>query len=242
MLRTNVPRAVRLLRRRRGWRQQDLALRAGVSRQGITRIELGQVKGVPLATFVRVAEALGGSLDFTMRWEGEQLDRLTDAAHAWMTERVSALLTHAGWTARPEVSFNHFGDRGRVDLLAWHPAIRVLAVVEVKSAVGDLQETLGRLDVKARLGQRLAAEAGWGSPAAVVRILVIGDSRRARQTVRDHDALFAAFRLRGRAARAWMGHPRQPFPPGLMWFVTVPDAHGAGLTRHRRVRTCKIRG
>src|SRR5687767_9128561 len=121
MLRTNVPRAVRVLRRRRGWRQTDLARRAGISRQGITRIELGQMNGVPLATVVRIAEALGGSVDLTMRWEGEQLDRLADAAHAWLTEQVSAFLMQAGWVPRTEVSFNSYGDRGRVDVLAWHP-------------------------------------------------------------------------------------------------------------------------
>lgn len=242
MLRTNLPRAVRVLRRRRGWRQKDLAERAGVSRQGITRIELGQMNGVSLSTLVRVASALGGTVDLTMRWEGEQLDRLTDAAHAWLTEQVSTGLSQAGWSTRAEVSFNHYGDRGRVDVLAWHPATRTLAVVEVKSAIGDIQETLGRLDVKVRLGRNLASDAGWGLPSAIVRILVIGDTRRARRAVAEHDATFATFTLRGRTARAWIRNPRLRNPSGLLWFVRVPDAHGMGVTRHRRVRTAHARG
>jgi transcriptional regulator with XRE-family HTH domain len=242
MFRSNVPRGVRVLRRSRGWRQADLAAEAGLSRQMVTRIEVGALRRMPVGALAAVAEALGGSLDLTLRWEGAKLDHLTDAAHAWLSETTAGTLESGGWSVRTEVSFNHFGDRGRVDLLGWHPVARALAIVEVKSTLGDVQETLGRLDVKARLGRSLAREAGWGDPDAVVRVLVVGDSRRDRRTVADHERLFAAFAIRGRQALAWMRRPRPPAPAGLLWFTKVPDAHGVSTTRYRRVRTVKRNG
>lgn len=237
MLRLNLPRGVRLLRRRRGWRQADLATRSGLSRQIISRIETGSLRRMPLGAVAAVAEALGASVDVTLRWQGAQLDQLADAAHAWLTEANASFFGRHGWITRAEVSFNHFGDRGRVDLLAWHPPTRALAVAEIKSSIGDVQETLGRLDVKVRLGRELAGISGWDEPLAVVRVLVVGDSRRDRRIVAEHERMFAGFRLRGRQAQAWVRHPRPPTPAGLLWFTNVPDAHGVSTTRHRRVRT-----
>jgi hypothetical protein len=207
----------------------------------VSRIEVGSVRRLPLDAVAMVAEALGASVDLMLRWEGAQLDRLTDAAHAWLAEATADLLVAGGWTVRTEVSFNHFGDRGRVDLLAFHPRVSALAVVEVKSAIGDVQEMLGRLDTKTRLGQTLAREAGWHDPAAIVRVLVIGDSRRDRRTVAEHGRIFGGFPLRGRQAQAWVRRPRLPAPGGLLWFAKVPDAHGVGTTRHRRVRAVRSR-
>ena len=208
----------------------------------VTRIEVGPLRNMPLGAIAAVAEALGGTLDLMLRWEGAQLDHLTDAAHAWLSQNTVVLLERSGWIVRTEVSFNHFGDRGRVDLLAWRPGVRVVGVVEVKSAIGDVQETLGRLDVKARLAAGLAREAGWGEPAAVVRILILGDSRRDRRIVREHERLFSGFAVRGRQALAWTRRPGLPAPVGLLWFTKVPDAHGASATRHRRVRTARSQG
>lgn len=42
------------------------------------------------------------------------------------------------------MSFNHYGDRGRYDILAFHPPTGILLVVEVKTGIGDVQATLGR--------------------------------------------------------------------------------------------------
>ena len=62
MVRTNVPQSVRALRRRRGWRQSDLAERSGVSRELISRIERGGLRGVTLASLERVGSALGATV------------------------------------------------------------------------------------------------------------------------------------------------------------------------------------
>ena len=241
MLRSNLPRAIRHLRRRRGWRQEDLGERASVSGPTVSRIERGILRGLPLGTVERIADALGASVDVTLRWEGEQLDRLIDAAHAFIQQRSAALLAAGEWTVRPEVSFNHYGERGRVDLLAYHPRTAMVLVVEVKGSLGDLQDALGRLDTKARLGRSLADAAGWPSVRAVVPAFVFADTRAIRRTIASHEAIFERFSLRGRSALAWTRRPSFPAPGGLMWFVSVPDSHGVSVTRTRRVRTVNSR-
>lgn len=191
---------------------------------------------------MRVVEALDASVDLTLRWQGEELDRLADAAHARLVQATASMLERLGWQTRVEVSFNHYGDRGRVDVLAFHPVLGLLLVVEVKSAIGDIQDTVGRIDVKTRLGRVLAETAGWPAPVSVVPALVVGDSRRARRLIADHDVVFARFASRGRQARAWVRRPSRPAPSGLLWFATLPNAHGTGVTRLGRVRTVKKRG
>lgn len=225
MLRSNLPRAVRTLRRRRHWRQSDLASRADVSRQVISRLERGELASQSLRTVARSVEALDATAEL-VRWHGEELDRLMDSSHAFLVEQTVALLQSAGWATRVEVSVNHFGDRGRVDVLAFEPARRLLLVVEVKSALGDLQDTSGRLDVKVRLGPMLASSVGWEQPAAVIRVLVVADTRTARRVIERHAGIFAAFTLRGRRALGWVRkasisgpewpslvHPPVRFPP-----------------------------
>lgn len=236
VLRTNVPRAVRFLRRRRRLRQEDLAAESSVSRERISRLERGELDSLTVGTISRIAEGLGASLNLELRWHGEQLDRLMDETHAALQQRVATLLADIGWLVRLEVSFNRYGDRGRCDILAFHPLRRVLLVVEIKSRLGDLQETLGRLDVKARLGPVLAREVAWPSPALVVPALVLAEHRTTRRLVAAHDALFARLDRRGPAARAWLRRPSGS-TSGLLWFQSLPDSHSMPGKCGKRVRS-----
>ena len=232
-MRTNVPRALRALRLRQRWRQVDLAARASLSRDAVSRAETGGLESLTLRSLGRLADAVGATLLVELRWQGAELDRLTDRVHARLQDRVARRLGGAGWTVAAEVSFNHYGDRGSCDLLALH-ASGALLVVEVKSRLGDLQETLRRLDVKARLGATIAGELGWPRPISVSRALVVANGTSARRTIRQHAALFSAFDQPGVGLARWLLAPT----PGraLLWFEKVPDSDGAGVTDVKRVR------
>lgn len=238
-MRTNLPRAVRTLRLKRGWRQADLAARAGCTRQAISRLECGGAGKLKLATLDAIVHALGASLDVVLRWEGALLDRTLDAAHARIVEIVVAQLRGWGWETRLEVSFNHYGDRGRVDVLAYHPATGTLLIIEVKTVIGDLQDALGRLDVKVRLASVLADSMGWPRPRHALPAIVLADSRGARALVSRHPAAFARFPLRGRQALAWLRRPALPGAAGLLWFAKVPDVASVSTMRPRRVRVAQ---
>jgi transcriptional regulator with XRE-family HTH domain len=240
VLRQNVSSAIRFLRRRAGWRQVDLAAHAGTSREMVSRIERGRIEGLTLRSLDTIAATLGGSLYIEVRWRGEQLDRLMDAAHAAVQEMAVGHLREVSWRVEVEVSFNWYGERGRVDAVAFHSDTRALLVVEVKVRFGDIQDTLGKLDVKTRLGRQLARQLGWPEPARVIPCLVVADGRTARRTVAEHQALFARFNLRGRAARRWLAAPTDEPITGVLVFEALPDSHA--VTARQRVRARKVTG
>src|SRR5688500_6492572 len=155
----------------------------------ISRVENDRLDNVPAGRVQACVHELGAYLRLDVIWQGERLPRLLDARHAALQNRFALFLEGCGWVIRPEVSFNHFGDRGRVDLLAYHPAARLLAVVEIKPNVGDVQDTLGRLDVKVRVAPTIAAELGWTASAAVP-VLVLDDGTTQRRHVAQHEGLF----------------------------------------------------
>lgn len=213
-------RQLRALRRRKRWRQDDLADAAAVSRGVVARAEQGRAERVTVATLERIARPLGARLICRLDWNGEALDRLLDADHASIVEQVVRILTACGWLCATEVSFSVYGERGSIDILAFHPGERVLLVIEVKSTMPDVQATLVALDRKARLGMQIARERGWDASTAG-RLLVIGDNRTARRRVAAHEATFAAaLPDRSRVVRRWLVNPRRDSPLAGLWFLS----------------------
>ena len=117
------------------------------------------------------------------------------------------LLGALDWLAATEVSFNVYGERGTIDILAFHEPTGSLLVIEIKSVVPDLQAMLGSLDRKTRLAADIARERGW-RVRSVSRLLVLPDDRTARRRVERHDATFrAALPSRTVAVRRWLRAP-----------------------------------
>ena len=58
------------------------------------------------------------------------------------------------WMLAPEVSFSVYGERGVIDILAWHPGRRALLVIELKTDLVDMNELLGTFDRKRAPGRR----------------------------------------------------------------------------------------
>ncbi|OGN86578.1 MAG: hypothetical protein A2X23_09605 [Chloroflexi bacterium GWC2_73_18] len=222
--------SLRALRRRRAWRQADLERATGVSRSAVSLMELGRLDGVAIGTLRRVVEGLDASLVIDVRWRGGALDRLLDERHAALAATVATILRTDGWHVEVEVSYSRYGERGSIDLLAWQASSRTLLVVEIKSELTSIEETLRKHDQKVRLAPAVAAERfGW-RPAAVGRLLVLPAGTAARRRVARHASLFdAALPVRGRALRTWIRDPRGPLS-GL-WFV--PDSSQAGVKRDR---------
>lgn len=234
-------RGFRALRIRRRLTQADLAAQAGVSRGVIVRIERNGAASVTVATLEKVAAPLGARVICRLSWNGEGLDRLLDSAHAAMVELVVRILRGAGWLVATEVSFNHFGERGSIDVFAFHPASRLLLVVEVKSVVPDVQATLVTLDRKERLALQIARERGWDA-VGVSRLLVIREDRTARRRIEEHAATFAnAFPDRARAVRAWLMRPDPVRPLRGLWFLSN-ESHAGAKQRVRGPRRRPERG
>lgn len=228
----------RVLRHRLRLTQSDVSAAAGVSRRVIGWIENGRWERVPFGALERVAGSLGARLYPNLSWQGEQLDHLVDAGHAELQNNVATMLRSLGWLVAVEVSFNHYGERGRCDLLAFFPTTGVVLVVEIKTAIGDVQATLGILDVKVRHALDIAKEHGWSDPRIAIPALVIADERQQHRVVQQHAALFSRLSLRGRPARAWLRVPSAG-PSGLLLWLPMTNVSVVGVSqanRGRRVR------
>ena len=224
---------VRLLRRRRGWSQRRLAAEARVSRWAVATLESARAGTQPLDVLQAVVTALDAFVSVRVLYKGEALDRLRDQRHAELVERIVALLGALDWEIATEVSFNKFGERGSIDVLAFHRATRTLLVIEVKTVVPDLGGMLATLDRKVRLAREIAAERGW-SPRTVGRLLVLPANSTARRRITQHEATFkTAFPARNVAVNAWLRAPSGHLS-GLVFLSTARVSSQRSSERDRR--------
>jgi len=231
---------IRALRRRRGWRQADLAAAAGVSQDVISLIERGLGGRMPVETLARVAAALEARLKLDILWRAGELDRLLDEGHALLTAELTRRLTSFDWTVQIEVTYDVYGSKGSIDVFAWHGPTSSLLVVEIKTEVTAGEATLRKLDEKARLGRRIAIERfGW-RPETVSRLLVVEATATARRRVARGAGLFdAALPLRGTAARRWLRRPSDSVAGLLFLAPTTPDRHIQRRGGRHRVRPAR---
>jgi hypothetical protein len=150
-------------------------------------------------------------------------------------------LRSCGWTAAPEVSFSVYGERGSVDILAFHPTTRRCLVVEVKSTVPDVQAMLAALDRKRRLAPRIARDRGW-AVGSVSTLLAVADSGTMRRRVAAHAETFrTTFPVRSTDVRRWLRAP-QGTVSGLLFLPLMHGASGKQASGSRgRVRTARPR-
>jgi transcriptional regulator with XRE-family HTH domain len=230
---------IRALRQRAGLRQRDLASRAHVSQSLVSLLERGYLESISVRTFRKVAEALGAGVAIRVYSRGGDVDRLLDERHAAVEVRVADRLVGWGWQVRPEVSYSEWGERGSIDLLAWHAPTRSLLVVEVKSRLVSVEATLRKLDEKTRLAAEVARKTfGW-EPASVSRVLVLPASGSDRRLVDAHRVLFrSSLPASGNQMRVWARSPSGQAVAGL-WFLAparVRASPAAGAPARVRAR------
>lgn len=227
----------RAVRRRLGLRQVDVARRARVSPGLVSRIERGQIAPISLGRTRRVAEALEIRLDLVVAWRGGELERLLSVRHAAMHDAALRLFELAtGWEPASEVSFSIYGERGVIDLIAWHAPTRTLLIVELKTELVDPQGLIGTMDRRRRLAARIVVDRGW-EPEHVGMWVIVADTRTNRRHVaRNWRLLRGTFPTDGHGMRRWLRNPSGPV--SALSFMPYPRA--ASVRREgqapRRVR------
>jgi transcriptional regulator with XRE-family HTH domain len=182
---------LRVLRVRRGLRQVDVATLAGVSDATVSRVERGHIESLSLSALRRVARVLEARLDLSLWTRAGEIERVASSRHAELVEDLIAVLGGASWTARPEVSFNVRGERGLVDIVAWHAATGSLLLAEVKTEIVDVGELFGTFDRKRRLAPELARQLGFAAPT-ISAAVVVADTRTNHRRIAEHAATFGA--------------------------------------------------
>ena len=141
-----------------------------------------------------------------------------------------------GWVVEPEVSFSIYGERGVIDLLAWHPGRRALLVIELKTELVDINDLMGSVDRKRRLAERIARDRGWAADTVSCWV-VVADVRTNRRALARHvTTLRAKFPADGRTMRGWLRDPVARID--ALGFVSFgrPRTLTNGLAPIRRVR------
>jgi transcriptional regulator with XRE-family HTH domain len=232
--------ALRTVRVRRGLTQAQLAQRGGVSASLVSLVERGHCDTLSLRSLRAIAAALDIRLDVTARLRTGDVDRLLNAAHATLHEDLARLfLALPEWLSAAEVSFAIYGERGVIDILAFHAPSGSLLVIELKTELVSFEDLLTTMDVRTRLARKIAAERGWAA-RSVSCWVVVADTPPNRRRLGQHRALVQqAFPANGRTIRAWLREPLGAVRGLSMWSIS----NGSGVTRIpalvRRVRPAK---
>ena len=231
---------LRHLRVSRGLRQVDVAILAGVSDSTISRLERGDLVSLSVGALRRVARVLEARLDLSIWSRGGDIERVADRRHAELVESLIRALVEAGWVARPEVSFNLRGERGLVDIVAWHPTARVVLLIEVKTEIVDVGELFGTFDRKQRLGLEIARASGFEADR-VACALVVADTAVNHRRIAAHAATFgAALPDRGLRFRSFIRRPVGELAALAFWTNSRPRTtkrKAGGTRRDRRPRS-----
>jgi len=232
-----IVRAVRIKKR---WRQQDVADRANVTRAAVSRLERGHAGELGVEALVSVAQALDVSLKITASWRGGELDRLLNARHSALHESVAKwLLTQPDWELAPEVSFAVFGERGVIDILAWHPPTRTLLVIELKTEIVDVNDLMGRVDVKQRHAVDISRDRSWNA-RQVGAWVIVGDSATNRRRVTAHrTTLRAAFPADQRSVESWIRAPVGTIRGLSFWSNAQGETTTGAFATVKRIRRPK---
>jgi hypothetical protein len=136
------------------------------------------------------------------------------------------------------VSFAIFGERGIIDILAFHTPTGSLLVIELKTELVGLEDLMSTMDVRLRHAAAIARERGWHA-RTVSGWVVLADSATNRRRVAGHSsALRSAFPADGRAMRGWLRNPSGPIRALSFWANSrlATASHEASARRRVRVR------
>jgi transcriptional regulator with XRE-family HTH domain len=233
-----IGRILRVLRRRRGWTQLQLAARCGLSQQAISLVERGHGSRLAAATLRRLFAALDARWEPVVSWRGGDLDRLLDEDHARLVAEVVRRLVALDWDVAVEVTYSTYGERGSIDVLGRRRELLAIVVVEVKSDLTVLDATIRKADEKERIVRTSLGRDRFGfTPRRVARLLVLPATETARRRVRNESTILdAAFPARGEEVRKWLRNPAGD----LAGILFVSDTNRGSGTRvgggARRVR------
>jgi len=209
--------------------QAEVGHRGQISQSMVSLAERGHIDRLSLAMIRSIFAVVDARFEGNVSWRGGAVDRLLDERHARLSGAIASRLRRLGWLIEIEVTFNEFGDRGSIDILAVRSDGGVALVVEIKTEITSVEETVRRLDVKERLAPKIVFERTGARPRVVGRLLVLmeGSTNRRRAT-RHGSVLLVALPQRGREVRAWLRRPSGRLS-GLL-FSSSSDGRG---TRRR---------
>jgi transcriptional regulator with XRE-family HTH domain len=226
-------------RRSIGWSQAEVAHRAGVSQATVSLVERNILPDLTFRTAGLLLDALGARVRFVgdLPPLGDR-ERQRDPAHARCVAHIRRHLERAGWHVRTEVESGDGRGRGWIDIIAFHPAERVLLVIEVKTQiddVGGIERTLARYE---RGAWTAARSYGW-RPRSELGCLLLLSTESVEAALRfNRDSIDQTYAIRAERLSELIANPKDPPPRGARGLALVDP----GSRRQRWLRPARIDG
>lgn len=195
---------------------------------------------MPLDVVRRVAAALEIRLDLVASWRGGDMERVVNARHSALHERLADRLGRApGWASAAEVSYSIWGERGVIDRLAFHADRRMLAVFELKADLGDPAGLVAQVDRYRRLAPEIARSRGWDPQSVSCWAVVADTDTNRRRLAAHHELLRGAFPADGRGLAGWLRDPDGRVDGLTFLAYPHPRTGKRSLTTVKRVRVAR---
>lgn len=208
---------VRAARHRRGWTQQQLAEKVGLSRSAVSAIERGLGGSHTLDTWQRIAVAL----DLPLRVElgRDPYEEPADAGHLKIQELVLRLARGAGFIGMFELPTRPIDPRHAADCGLLDRRQRRLIIAECWNTISDLGASARSTNRKVAEATAFAVSVLGSDPVEVGACWVVRDTRRNRALFDTYPEIIAS-RFPG-SSDAWVAALTRggPIPkePGILW-------------------------
>jgi transcriptional regulator with XRE-family HTH domain len=213
---------IRSERRRRRWRQADLATRVGISRSHLAGIERGRGVRIPLDVWIALGLALGRPLAVSLS-RTLAAPQLADAGHLALQELAISLARRHGWRASFELPTRSSRPGGSVDVAVRDDVTRRLHLWECWNSLRDLGEAARSTDRKVAEAAALAASFGTPDdprgPYSVHACWLVRPSAANHALLRRYPGILSS-RFPGSSltwARSIETGSPPPAEPGLVW-------------------------
>ena len=162
---------------------------------------------------------------------------MLDEGHARLIDATIALLAQLGWLWAVEVTYSIFGEYGSIDVLAFHPPTGSLLVIEVKTELTSIEETLRRHDAKVRLAAGIARDQRKWQPKSTSRLLVLPELTTTRDQLTRHARILGSvLPAENVAVRRWLAAPSGSLHGRLICRITSPRGRKREPQGSHRVR------
>ena len=234
----NVGETVASIRRQLGWSQRELGRRAAVSQAMVCAIENGRVQGLTFWRAQRLLAAMGArlviSVDAPFLMDRQ---RQLEPAHARCSAHVATRLRRDGWLVATEVEVGGDRSRGWIDLIAFHPVLGALLVIEIKTEIRDFGAIERALGWYEREAQVAARRLGWQPRRTIGCLLLLATEANDVRAAANREPFVAGFPVRARDLAGLAGGTSVPSQAGRAVAMIDPRSR-----RHVWLRPLRIDG
>jgi hypothetical protein len=176
----------------------------------VSAIERALVPDLPIATALRVLDALEVRVDLRLFAPNAGAPPVKDRAHARCVAYVARRLERSGWVVATEVAVGDARWRGFIDVLAMHPSARVLLVIEIKVDLDDVGGVDRQLGGYERYAWEAAHGLGWRPRTMTGCLLLLATEANDRRLMEHRSYLDRRFRVRSGALTAFVAAGHRP--------------------------------